>query len=109
MNSGDTILNYLAKLRRGTLTEQEGFEFQGLMTATDNLESLADVIETDIVALARKMAEVKSAPGDETRRMLRELHTSVVKTVGFAVQAIRDNDQQAAKSVLMMKDTLWEQ
>jgi phosphate:Na+ symporter len=41
--------------------------------------------------------------------MLRELHTSVVNSVEFAVQAIRDNDQQAAESVLMMKDTLWEQ
>jgi phosphate:Na+ symporter len=103
------ILNYLGKLRRGTLTEQEGLEFQGLMTATDNMENLADVIETDIVALARKMAEVQSAPGDETRRMLRELHTSVVKSVELAVQAVRDNDQQAAESVLIMKDTLREQ
>ena len=100
------ILNYLGKLRRGTLTEQEGLEFQGLMTATDNMENLADVIETDIVALARKAAEVQSVSGDETRKMLRELHASVVKSVEFAVQAIRNNDQQAAESVLMMKDTL---
>ena len=100
------ILNYLGKLRRGTLTEQESLEFQGLMTATDNMENLADVIETDIVALARKAAEVQSVSGDETRKMLRELHASVVKSVEFAVQAIRNNDQQAAESVLMMKDTL---
>ena len=100
------ILNYLGKLRRGTLTEQEGLEFQGLMTATDNMENLADVIETDIVALARKAAEVQSVSGDETRKMLRELHACVVKSVEFAVQAIRNNDQQAAESVLMMKDTL---
>jgi phosphate:Na+ symporter len=79
------------------------------MTATDNLESLADVVETDIVALARKAAELKSAPGDETRRMLQELYASVVKSVELAVQAIRDNDQQAAESVLMMKSTLRQQ
>ena len=103
------ILNYLGKLRRGTLTEQQGLEFQGLMTATDNLENLADVIETNIVALARKVDEVQSAPGDETRRLLRDLHASVVKSVELAVQAIRDNDQQAAESVLLMKDTLRQQ
>jgi len=103
------ILNYLAKLRRSSLTEQEGLEFQGLMIATDNLESLADVIETDIVALARKLSDIKSASGDETRRMLQELHISVAKSVELAVQAVRDNDQQAAASVLMMKDTLREQ
>jgi len=102
------ILNYLGKLRRGTLTEQEGLDFQSLMTATDNMENLAGVIETDIIALARKAAELQSVSGDETRRMLRELHAAVVNSVEFAVQAVRDNDQQAAESVLMMKDTLRE-
>ena len=43
------------------------------MTATDNMESLADVIETDLVALGRKLADLKSAPGEETRKMLRGL------------------------------------
>lgn len=103
------ILNYLAKLRRGSLTEQEGHEFQSLMIATDNLEGLADVIETDIVSLARKLTNIKSRSGDETRIMFQELYTSVTKSVELAVQAVRDNDQQAAASVLMMKDTLREQ
>lgn len=38
--------------------------------------------------------------------MLRELHASASKSVEFAVQAVRDNDQQAAESLLVMKDTL---
>jgi phosphate:Na+ symporter len=76
------------------------------MTATDNLENLADVIVTDIVALAHKAAEVKSASGDETRGMLQELYTTVLKSVELTVQAVRDNDQRAAESVLMMKDTI---
>ena len=57
------ILKYMGKIRTGMLTEQESHEFQGLMMATDNLESLADVIETDVVSLARKAADVKSAVG----------------------------------------------
>jgi phosphate:Na+ symporter len=100
------ILQYLGKVRQGTLTEEESLEFQGLMTATDNMESLADVIETDIVALGRKWVELKSAPGEETRKMLIDFHATVVKSVEFAVQAIRDNDQRAAESVLMMKDVI---
>ncbi len=43
------------------------------------------------------------------RKMLTELYGSVVEAVGYAVQAIRDNDQHAAESVLMMKNTLREQ
>jgi len=103
------ILNYLGKIRGGQLTEHESAEFQGLMTATDNLEGLADVIETDIVTLARKVVNVKSVSGDETRKMLLELYTTVVRSVELTVQAVRDNDQRAAESVLMMKDTVRDQ
>jgi phosphate:Na+ symporter len=103
------ILSFLGKVRRESLTEEESLEFQGLMIATDNFESLADVIETDMVALAHRAADLQSRPGDETRRLLQELHTSVIESVELTVKAIRDNDQQAAESVLMMKDTLREQ
>jgi phosphate:Na+ symporter len=103
------ILKYLGKLRAGMLTEQESLEFQGLVVATDNLENLADVIETDIFSLAQKLADVTSTPGEETDRLLGELHATVVKTVELAVRAIRDNDQQAAESVLTMKDRVRDQ
>jgi phosphate:Na+ symporter len=103
------ILKYLGKVRKGMLTERESLEFQNLMMATDNLENLADVIETDLVSLGRKLAELKSRPGDETREMLLEIYNSVINAVEFAVQAIRDDDQQAAESVIMMKDSIREQ
>ena len=103
------ILHYLGKVRMGQLGEQESLEFQGLMTATDNIESLADVIETDLVALARKAADVKSASGDETREMLDAVYTTVTRSVELAIQAVRDNDQRAASSVLMLKDTIRDQ
>jgi len=102
------ILNYLGKVRQKSLTEEESLEFQGLMTATDNMESLADVIETDLVSLGRKLADLKSAPGEETRKMLVDFHKTVLESVELAVGAIRDNDQRAAESVLMMKDIIRE-
>jgi phosphate:Na+ symporter len=102
------ILHYLGKIRQGSLTEEESQEFQGLMMATDNMESLAGVIETDLVALGHKWVELKTAPSEETRKMLIDFHTTIVKTVELTVQAIRDNDQRAAESVLMMKGEIRE-
>jgi phosphate:Na+ symporter len=102
------ILHYLGKIRQGSLTEEESLEFQGLMMATDNMESLADVIETDLVTLGHKWVELKTAPSDETRKMLIDFHTTILKTVELTVQAIRDNDQRAAESVLMMKGEIRE-
>ncbi|HHH38875.1 MAG TPA: Na/Pi cotransporter family protein [Sedimenticola sp.] len=103
------ILEYLGRVRQNMLTEEESQEFQGLMTAIDNLESLADVIETDIVALARKAADVDSAPGDETRAMLEELYATVVEAVELTVRAVQEKDQQAAETVLRMKGRMREQ
>ena len=69
----------------------------------------ADVIETDIVALAHKVVEMKSVSGEETRAMLTELYDSTVKAVELAVRSIRDNDQRAAESVMMLKGAFREQ
>ncbi len=100
----EEILRFLGLVRKGMLTDQESAEFQGLMMATDNLENLADVIETDLAALARKACDVDSAAGDESRAMLEELYATVIKAVELTVKALRDNDQRAAESVLMMKN-----
>jgi len=90
------ILKYLGRLREEALTEEQSVEFQGLVAATDNLENLGDVIETDAFALAQKLVDIKSVSGEETRKLLQHFHATVVSAVELAVQAIRDNDQQAA-------------
>ena len=105
----EEILRYMGRIRMGMLTEKESDDFQGLMTATDNIENLADVIETDIVALAHRVIDLKSVSGEETRAMLTELYDSTVKAVELAVQSIRDNDQHAAESVMMLKGAFREQ
>jgi phosphate:Na+ symporter len=103
------ILAYMGKLRRGLLSEHESLEFQTLMTATTDFESLADVIETEIVALGRKAARFSGQTGEETRQMLLELYQSTLAAVELTVKAVRDNDQEAAESVVMMKNTLRDQ
>ncbi len=103
------ILSYLSKIRKGMMTEEESEEFQSLMIALDNLENLADVVETDMVALARRAAKLKTVSGNETRAMLAELYELTLESVRLAVQAIRNNDQNAAESVIMLKDAFREQ
>ena len=41
--------------------------------------------------------------------MLAAVYTTVTRSVELAVQAVRDNDQRAARSVLMLKDTIRDQ
>jgi phosphate:Na+ symporter len=62
------------------------------------------VIETDLVGLARKAVALGSTSGDETRAMLRQLYATVVEAVEQTVQAVSANDQNAAESVMLLKD-----
>jgi phosphate:Na+ symporter len=62
-----------------------------------------------MVSLARKAADVKSAPGEETLELLAAVYTTVTRSVELAVQAVRDNDQRAAESVLLLKNTVRDQ
>jgi len=103
------ILSYLSKIRQESLTEQESQELQDMMMATDNWESLADIIETDMTSLAHASAELTQKTGDETREMLSELYQTTFKSVQLAVQATRGNDPLAAESVLQLKDRMREQ
>jgi phosphate:Na+ symporter len=102
----EEILRYLGNIRKGTLSEQDSLNFQGLMIATDNFESLADVIETDLVSIARKAADLNLKASEETRTLMMEVYDTVLKSVELTVQAIRDNDQHAAESVLLMKNII---
>ncbi len=102
------ILKYLGKIRKGILTDEESLEYQGLVMATDNIENLADVVETDMVSLARKTADLKFGSSEATRAILLDLHAAVTESVEHAVRAIRDSDQRAAESVLMMKESIRE-
>jgi phosphate:Na+ symporter len=102
----DEILRYLGNIRKGTLSEQDSLNFQGLMIATDNFESLADVIETDLVSIARKAADLNLKASEKTRTLMMEVYDTVLKSVELTVQAIRDNDQHAAESVLLLKNII---
>ncbi|UCE89018.1 MAG: Na/Pi cotransporter family protein, partial [Pseudomonadota bacterium] len=103
------ILTYLGRIREGTLTESESLEHQALMTAMVNLESLADIIETDMVNLAKSYIQHEFAPGSaQTREMLSGLWDAVYRSVELAVAAVGENDSRAAQDVLLMKDQVKE-
>jgi phosphate:Na+ symporter len=88
------------------LSEAESREVEHLMIATDNLENLADVIETDIVVLARQAQGMPKSTSDETRNLLAGLYETVLEATELMVKAIQDNDQRAAGSVLQLKDAI---
>lgn len=100
------ILKYLGRIRQGMLTEGESREVERLMIAVDNMENLADVIETDLVALTRQARGFSPTSAGETRDLLVGLYETVLEAVELMVKAIREDDQRAAGAVLQLKDAI---
>lgn len=98
------ILEYLGHIRQGTLSEAESLDHQHLMTATINLEALADVVETDIVAILQEAGELRAEP--HVADMLQGLYEMVCRSASLAVQAVRDQDALAAQEVLHQESAL---
>ena len=98
---------YLDKIRQGLLTSEEGATNKALLGAIMNLESISDVVETDLVGLAKSYLEGElEAPSEVTGEMVKGLWDRVRRAVELAVSAVGRNDQRAAQDVLLLKDDI---
>jgi phosphate:Na+ symporter len=100
----EAILEYLSEIRQQPLTDRQSSEFQALMSATVNLESLADVIETDLVTLGKDYLNSDMRLSEPTRELIRELAGKVMLAVAEVIRAICQNDETAAAGVIALKD-----
>lgn len=103
------ILKYLALLRKNMLSEEDSLEFQSIMMAVDNFESMAGIIESNLVSLAEKVSALDSRSSKQTRAMMIDVYSSVLASVEQTVQAVKEKDELAAESVLMLKDPIRQQ
>jgi len=102
----EAILHYLSELRQHSLTDRQSSEFQALMSATINLESLADVIETDLVTLGKDYLGSDMRLSEVTRELMLELAAKVMLAVTEVIRAISQNDETAAAGVIALKDEI---
>ena len=99
----DAILEYMSDIRQEPLTDKESHRFQALMSATVNLENLANTINYELVDIVKGFLDLEGKPSDVTRLLMTNLGDKVSAAVEQAVQAVRDNDQKAAENVILVK------
>ena len=100
------ILDFLGRIQQMSLTEQESNDYQKLLTATVHLETLADVIETDLAEKARKIIKQQNDISKDIRKTFDVLYISVFQSVELSIKSIRDNDKEAAAKVISKKEKI---
>ncbi|MGB5397187.1 MAG: Na/Pi cotransporter family protein, partial [Gammaproteobacteria bacterium] len=79
------IVTYLGRIGQKALTEQQTQVHTRLMAATNDLENIGDVIETDLVYLGNEGIDKRVIISKETREVLRKLHDIITSTAELAI------------------------
>jgi phosphate:Na+ symporter len=102
----DHVIGYLAALSKGTLSGPEGRRLLTLLEAANALESIADVVETNLVAIGHRRLDAGVRVAELTSALLTELFAAVNGTVTDAIAAVVDEDADAADRVFEGKTTI---
>lgn len=97
------IITYLGEISQTRLSSSETEELLGLMEATNDLEAIGDLIETNLVALGLNRAEQGLTVSQETTQVLTELHSKIVEALDLAMLALTQKNEGAARRVSKMK------
>ena len=100
------IVDYLGKISKVSLTDQQTGDFLRLMEAASNLENIGDVIETNLVVSGNERIDAGISISEPTQDVLTGLHKAITKAVEAAIQAVSQSNELAAQVVTSMKDEI---
>lgn len=97
------ILRYLGKVRIQSLSEKESSDVAAAMVVADELESVGDVMETDLVNVGYRALDSDAHSTEAMRYLFSQLGDKLAEAIELTVDGIRDLDQRAAGKVLAMQ------
>jgi len=100
----DAVLEYLRELRQEPLTDKQSEGFQALMSATVNLENLANIISDELVGVGKGFIDTAVEPSEATRLLFVNLADKIAHAIDQVIQAVREEDETAAEEVIILKD-----
>ncbi|MBT8127811.1 MAG: Na/Pi cotransporter family protein [Gammaproteobacteria bacterium] len=100
------ILEYMGQISKGTLTEDQTQEFLSLMEALNDLENIGDTMETNMVELGLSRIDQGVSISAPTQKVLADFHAVIKRALRGAIQAVSQNNREAATIVINMKDEI---
>jgi len=97
------IIKYLGQISIGELSSDESDEVMNLVQVANYLEQCGDIIETNVVRIGLQRIEEGVVVSDETRAVIEDYHSKVAAAFEAAMQAVREDDRDAALIVKNMK------
>ena len=102
------IVRYLSQLSGKELAPEESDEVMKLLLVANNLETVGDIIETNLVTIGRRRIAEEVTVSKPTEEVIQRFYNEVAAALRAAVQAVREEDQAAALKVKGMKKSMAE-
>ncbi len=100
------IIVYLGRVGERPLSAASTDELMDLMEATNNLEAIGDLIETNLVSLGRDRLANGYRVGAESRRMIEDFHREISHALDLSVAALVSANEEDARAVAALKQKI---
>jgi phosphate:Na+ symporter len=100
------IIVFLGEISQVKLSQDQSSELVDLFAATNAIEAIGDIIETNLVALGRHKIDASIEVSPETRELIEQYHRSVVEALELALIAVTQKDVASARSAKKMKSSI---
>ena len=97
------IVDYFGRISRRPLSEVQTKELLKLMETANDLESIGDIIETNLVGLGSRRIDQGLTVSAPTRAVIEQFHDAVTEALELALAAVTQKDIEAAHEVVNMK------
>ncbi|ALG68867.1 Na/Pi cotransporter family protein [Beggiatoa leptomitoformis] len=102
------IVYYLGEISKQHLTDKQTQDLLHLLDATNSLENIGDLIETDLVIVGQKRLSHHISFSPETQIILKQVHQTICELLKNAIESVVEQDIEKAIHVVEMKDRLHE-
>ncbi len=100
------IVTYLGRLSKQNLTDRQAKQLHDYLAAANYIESIGDMIETNLVDAGRERLRAKLRISHATEEVLSDLNKKVAWAAERAIRALVDNDKDVAEEVADAKSEI---
>ena len=100
------IVKYLGQVSREELSGAETEYLHDYLNIATLLESIGDVVETDLIHTGRKRIEKNVSISPKTQAVLLSLAEKVESTLEQATEAVKNDDHELARKVINAKEDI---
>lgn len=97
------LIGYLTRVGGQPMTDVETGEFVATLGAANDLETIGDVIETNLVRIARRRADLGFIFDSQAEARIRGLHAEVHQALSLACRGLLEQDNHAARQAIDAK------